>query len=78
MKLNDFNFYLHYHVTDVSITSLKNPDYSITYLNGKDLFNLHVNPNTGTNGWEKCATLDETRKKQQLLCCLFSSIGRIT
>lgn len=44
MKLNDFNFYLHYHIKDVvSISFLKKTsDYSITYLNGKNFYVIYI------------------------------------
>lgn len=44
MKLNDFNFHLHYHIKDVvSISFLKKTsDHSITYLNGKHFGLIYI------------------------------------
>lgn len=56
MKLNDFNFCLHYHIKDVVSVSFleKTLDYNITYLNGKSFGLICAsNPDAETNSWEK-------------------------
>lgn len=56
MKLNDFNFCLHYHIKDVVSVSFleKTLDYNITYLNGKSFGLIYdSNPDAETNSWEK-------------------------